>query len=47
MDLHERESVYNINIWGHGWEIQNENLWSELNDFMKFTTSNSFNYQKI
>ena len=47
MELHERESVYNINIWGHGWEIQNENLWSELNDFMKFITSNSFNYQKI
>jgi len=46
-DLHERESVYNINIWGHGWEIQNENLWVELNDFIKFTTSNSFNYQKI
>lgn len=27
-----------VHIWGHSWEIEKNNLWSQLDDFLKFVS---------
>jgi peptidoglycan/xylan/chitin deacetylase (PgdA/CDA1 family) len=36
VDLCRSEKDYNINIWGHSWEIEEFSLWKKLNEFLRF-----------
>jgi len=40
--LCNKDDNYNIHIWGHGWEIENYNLWTKLEDFIKALKDNNF-----
>lgn len=31
-----QDEIFNIHIWGHGWEIEQYNLWNELENLLKF-----------
>lgn len=43
LNLEDNNTEYNIHIWGHGWEIENNNLWNELEDFFKFIKDHNIN----
>jgi len=38
----DKKKDYHIHIWGHGWEIEENNLWEELEDMLKFIKKNKF-----
>ncbi len=38
--LSKKDTLYNIHIWGHGWEIEENNLWAELENMLKFIKDN-------
>ena len=38
----DKNKDYNMHIWGHGWEIEQYNLWQKLEDFIKFLEDNDF-----
>ena len=38
----DKTKDYNIHIWGHGWEIEEYNLWEKLENFIEFLKDNDF-----
>lgn len=46
-NLSKKNKNFNINIWGHGWEIEQFGLWHELEEFLKYIQSNNFKIQSM
>jgi len=37
--LSDTPDFYNIIVWGHSWEIEENSLWGELEDLFQFITT--------
>jgi len=37
--LSQKNNFYDIHIWGHSWEIEKEQLWEQLDDFLFFIST--------
>jgi len=45
--LSKKDENLNIHIWGHGWEIEQFDLWHELEEFLKYIQSNNFQIETM
>ena len=45
--LDSKEKNYDLHIWGHGWEIENFNLWNDLEDFFQFIVKNNYRVSRL
>ena len=47
IDLHNSDKKYKIHIWGHSWEINEFNLWRELENLLILINRNKLNVTSL